>query len=195
MKPTIRRIFTTVFAILILPHNEWHRRHPRHPTEIGMSELSTIFMVAEGAVTGGQLAKDDDVVADDIKPPGPAFKEWRLNTNFDNVHNWHGLRGHENCSRNIYSFPTWYDEQFVVTLPEMFRGKQIILPVNAHFVFKEGSHTFLNSAGDATGESETTCEGRGSERKITYIRTACALFLEDISHTFLITCSTHGQLL
>jgi hypothetical protein len=80
------------------------------------------------------------------------MKVWRRNTNFWNVGNWEGLVD-ENCSKNIFSFPGWMDPS-VVAFPSSFIGKQIILPVNGHFVFQPGLTTLSDSG---------TCQhGRGN---------------------------------
>lgn len=108
------------------------------------------------------VAGQEGISEGSIHSPGPVVKEWRLNTNFDNTVNWQGLAGHENCSKNIYEFPAWYETQFVVTLPNKFIGKQIILPVNGHFVFREGSTTFSPTQPSSASQGSDECRGRGT---------------------------------
>lgn len=143
----------TVFLIAILSSPQKPKKDnykDKHPFSSGIQVMR--MMIAADA--------EENIISSGISihRPGPALKEWRLNTNFDNVANWQGLAGHENCSKNIYEFPAWYSQEFVVTLPTRFIGKQIILPVNGHFVFQEGTTTFLPPASQ---QQEDTCRGRG----------------------------------
>jgi len=77
------------------------------------------------------------------------LKMWKRNTNFHNPDNWIGFQ--DDCGQNIFSFPP-YMESSVVSLGGQFHGKQIILPVNGHFVFQ---------AGVTTLSDQGTCHGRG----------------------------------
>jgi len=85
---------------------------------------------------------------------GDGMKVWRRNTNFWNVRNWEGLVD-ENCSENIFSFPQWMDPS-VVAFPSNFIGKQIILPVNGHFVFHSGLTTLSDSGTCHHGRGNNT---------------------------------------
>lgn len=143
----------TVFLIAILSSPQQPKKDKDEPSFFSGIQLIRIMMAAEAEQN--TISSSAGI---SIHRPGPALKEWRLNTNFDNVANWQGLAGHENCTKNIYEFPAWYSQEFVVTLPSRFIGKQIILPVNGHFVFQEGTTTFLPVAPQ---QQEDTCRGRG----------------------------------
>lgn len=113
----------------------------------------TLFLFTVFRTTTSSSEQD---ILHSIHLPGPSLKQWRLNTNFDNVDNWVGLRGHENCTQTIYEFPPWDDQEFVVALPKQLSAKQIILPRNGHFVLREGTTNFLPVAGQ-----NTNCRARG----------------------------------